>query len=211
MQIPGINELIFKNIKKDKYQKYLELIPELKSEKNEKLITIILTITASIILGIFAVNPTLSTIVGLQKQLNDNRLFELKLQEKINNISMLDQQYQKIQNDLPLIFDAVPQTSQIATLAATLQAIANSSNIKIQSLQTLQVELSKQTIANKKYSSYEYGVTVQGNYQDLIVFLDKLVNFQRILTINNVSIVKSATLTLTGLQLNINGNAYFKL
>jgi Tfp pilus assembly protein PilO len=210
MQIPGINELILKHIKKDKYEKYLELMPDLKAEKNEKLITIILTITASIILGIFAVNPTLSTITSLQKQLDDSKFFESKLQEKIKNLTILDQRYQEIQNDLPLIFEAVPQTSEIATLTASLQAVSNSSNVELITLQTLQVELSKQALAQKKYSSYKFDVTGQGNYQDLITFLDKLVNFQRILTINNISIVKTISSTETSLQVNMNGNAYFK-
>jgi Tfp pilus assembly protein PilO len=210
VQIPGINELIFKHIKKDRYEKYLELMPDLKAEKNEKLVTIILTITASIILGVFAVNPTLSTITSLQKQLDDSKFFESKLQEKIQNLTALDQRYQEIQSDLPLVFEAVPQTSQISTLAATLQAISSLSNVQIITLQTLQVDLSKQALAQKKYSSYKFELTGQGNYQDLIAFLDKLVNFQRIVTINNVSIVKSITLKETVLQVNINGNVYFK-
>jgi len=210
MQIPGINELILKNIKRDRYEKYLELMPDIKSEKNKKLITIILTITASIILGIFAINPTLSTIANLQKQLDDSKFFESKLQEKINNLTSLNQRYQEIQNDLPLIFEAVPKTAEIATLAATLQAVSISSNVQLTNLQTLQVELSKQNLANKKYSSYEFGVTAQGNYQDLIAFVDKLINFQRILTINTVSVIKSIKLTETSLQINVSGNAYFK-
>ena len=210
MQIPGIKDLILKNIKKDEYEKYLELVPNLKSDKNEKLITIILTITASIFLGVFAVNPTLSTIVNLQKQLDDSRFYEAKLQEKINNLSTLDQKYREIQNDLPLVYEAVPKTSQIATLTATLQAVSSSSNINLINLQTLQVDLSKQALARKKYSSFGYDITAQGDYQNLIPFLDKLINFQRILTINNASIVKSTTLTETSLQVNVSGDVYFK-
>ncbi|MGA2968093.1 MAG: hypothetical protein ABSD69_02925, partial [Candidatus Levyibacteriota bacterium] len=56
-----------KGIKKDQYEKYLELIPDIKREKAQKYITIVLTLTTAIILGVFAINPTLSTIANLQK------------------------------------------------------------------------------------------------------------------------------------------------
>lgn len=210
MQVPGINELILKNIKKNGYEKYLELMPDFKSEKNEKLMTVIFTITASIILGVFAVNPTLSTIASLQKQLEDAKFVEAKLQEKINNLSVLDQEYQNIQKDLPVVLAAVPKTAEIATFTATLQTISNSSRVKLTNLEALQVELSKQTLARKKYTSYGFNIAAQGNYQDLIGLLDKLVNFQRIITINNVSIAKPTLINETSLQVNIKGDTYFK-
>ena len=205
MKIPGIKELILKSIKQDRYEKYLEHVPNFKSEKNEKLITIILTITASIILGIFALNPTLSTIVSLQKQ-----IYETNLQEKINNLATLEQKYQKMKGDLPTVFAAVPKTAEIATLAATLQTIVSSTSAKLINLQTLQVELSKQILSGKKYSSYGFDLTAQGEYKDLLMILEKLINFQRIVTINNISIVKSVSTTETTLQINVSGNAYFK-
>ena len=208
--MPIIKNLILKGIKKDQYEKYLELIPELKSEKNEKLVMITLTIIAAIILGVFAINPTLSTITNLQKQVDDSKFFESKLSEKITNLSNLNQQYQNIQNDLPLVFDAVPKNSDIATLAATLQAITNNSKVKLINLQIQKAEISKKAVSSKEYSTYEFSATCEGNYQDLILFLNNSINFQRILTINSISVVKSTTSTGIALQISISGNAYFK-
>jgi Tfp pilus assembly protein PilO len=206
----GIKELILKNIKKDQYQKYIDIIPELKSEKNEKLVMIILTAIAIIILGIFAIQPTISTILSLQKQLEDSRLYESKLSEKIDNLSKLDQEYSKIKDDLPLILDAVPQKSEIATLSALLQAISISSKTKLTSLGIQKVELSKQVIKSKPFSIFEYNLGAEGNYSDLISILESSMNFQRILTINNVTIVKTIAENSIKLQLNINGHSYFK-
>jgi len=208
--MPIIKNLILKGIKKDQYEKYLELIPELKSEKNEKLVMITLTIIAAIILGVFAINPTLSTITNLQKQVDDSKFFESKLSEKITNLSNLNQQYQNIQNDLPLVFDAVPKNSDIATLAATLQSITNNSKVKLINLQIQKAEISKKAVSSKEYSTYEFSATCEGNYQDLILFLNNSINFQRILTINSISVVKSTTSTGIALQISISGNAYFK-
>lgn len=208
--MPGIKELVIKSVKKDKYQKYIELIPELKSEKNEKMVMIILTILAFIVLGVFAVKPTISTIVSLQKQLEDSRFYDSKLQEKIDNLAKLDKQYSTIQNDLPLVYDAIPKTSQIATLAASIKTISDSSNVSIKNLQIQNVAIDNKTVATKKYSSFDYNISSEGNYQNLMTLADNLINFQRILTINSVSIVKSTVLTETTLQININGNSFFK-
>ncbi len=83
MQLPAISTIIIKKLKKDQYAKYLELLPDFKSEKAQKYTTIILSLSASIILGIFAVSPTISTIANLQRQLEDDKFVEQKLQEKI--------------------------------------------------------------------------------------------------------------------------------
>jgi Tfp pilus assembly protein PilO len=210
MQLPGISNVILKNLKKDEYHKYLELMPDFKQEKTQKYITIALTLIASIILGIFALGPTLSTIASLQKQLDDDKFVEQKLKEKINNLSVLQQKYASLEQDLPVINDALPKTSQIPLLTAQIQAVAQESNIKITNYQTFQAEVSHQAVSTKKFATYNFNVVTQGSYQDMTTFLDKLVNFQRIVSIESVSITKVAGINTTDLKLTVKGIAYFK-
>lgn len=209
MKFLGFSDLILKNIKRDRYAKFLELMPNFKKEKAQKYTTIILTLSASIILGIFAVSPTLSTIVKLQKQLDDDKFVEQKLQEKINNLSILQQKYSALEDDLPIVYDAIPKSSQIPLLLAQLQGLANESNVKIVNFQTFPIGVSKDNILNKRFSSFDYNIVIQGDYQSMIGLLDRLVDFQRILTINNISIGKSSGNTQS-LQLSVKGSAYFK-
>ena len=70
MQFPAIKDII-KQSNSEKYSKYLALMPDLRQEKTKKFTTIVLTLAASIILGLFAVNPTLSTVANLQKQIDE--------------------------------------------------------------------------------------------------------------------------------------------
>lgn len=210
MQLPGLSNLILKNLKKDEYHKYLELMPDFKQEKTQKYITIALTLIASIVLGIFALGPTLSTIASLQKQLEDDTFVEQKLREKINNLSVLQQKYASLEKDLPVINDALPKTSQIPLLTAQVQAIANESNVRITNYQTFEAEVSHQAVSTKKFASYNFTVTTQGTYQDMTVFLDKIVNFQRIVAIDSITITKVAGLNTTDLKLTVKGIAYFK-
>lgn len=210
MQLPPLSNLILKNIKKNNYQRYLELMPNFKQEKTQKYLTVILTLVASIILGIFALSPTLSTIVKLQKQLEDDKFVEQELGKKINNLSVLQQKYSGLTESLPIVYDAVPKNSQIPLLIAQLQALVNESSIQLSNLQTFQVDVSQAALSNKKFSSYDFGVSVKGNYQNMLTFINKIINFQRLITIENISITKVTGVNTTDLQLNIKGTAYFK-
>src|ERR1035437_7860822 len=109
-----------KSIKKEQYEKYLELIPDLKKEKAQKYITIVLTLVTIITLGLFAINPTLSTIANLQKQIDDNNFVQQKLQQKINDLAILQGKYSDLQNDLPVVYNAVPKTTEISLLVADI-------------------------------------------------------------------------------------------
>lgn len=210
MEVPSINQLIQKSIKKDNYAKIVELLPDFKKEKNQKITTIILTLLASIILAVFAVGPTLSTIVKLQKELDDDKFIQQKLQEKINNLSILQQKYTSIQNDLPFVFNAIPKSSQIPLLIAQLQGLANETNVKIINFQTFPVGVSDTVVLSKKFSSFDYEVTVGGDYQSMLNFLDKISKFSRILTINGILISKNVGINTSTLQLTVKGSAYFK-
>jgi Tfp pilus assembly protein PilO len=211
MQFPIIKDII-KASGKEEYSKYLAFMPDLKQERTKKFTTIVLTLVASMILGLFAVNPTLSTIANLQKQIDDNMFVDQKLQQKINNLSTLQQKYANVQNDLPVITDAIPASAQMPLLVAEIQTIAKDANLKLNSFQTFEVNLSKEKTTNKNYSSFDFGLSAEGTYQQITDFLDNLVNFQRIITITNISISKSNSVNNTSgtLQLNIKGTAFFK-
>ncbi len=210
MQLPAISAIIAKNIKKDEFAKYLDLASDFKNEKAQRYTTIILTLAASIILGIFAISPTISTIANLQKQLGDDKFLEQKLQEKISNLSILQQKYSDIQNDLPLIFSAIPKGSEMPSLLALTQGIGKETNTSLNDFQTSKLQLSKEATGNKKYSSFDFGFRAQGDYKSLVSFIDKLSNFQRIITLNAISITKSTENNSPLLQLTIRGTAYFK-
>ena len=209
MQLPQIKDLI-KGTKKDEFAKYMVLIPSYKAEKTQKFTTIFLTLTASIILGLFAINPTLSTIGNLQKQIEDDKFVESKLEEKINNLSILQEKYIPIQQDLPIIYSAVPKTTEMSLLIGQLQSIAKSSNLKIDTIQTFETNNISSPALYGDYSSFDFEISAQGNYQDIQTFISNLVNFQRVITLRNISLSKSIDTNNAGLILNIKGTAHLK-
>jgi len=192
-----------KGIKKEQYEKYLDLIPDLKKEKAQKYITIVLTLITSIVLGLFAINPTLSTIANLQKQITDSNFVQQKLQQKINNLAILQGEYANLQPDLPVVYDAIPKTTQIPLFIAEVQSITKNSALIITSIQVSEVNLSNPTTKNP---SFDFTITASGTYPNMINFLNIISHFQRVIAIKDIIL----STTNGNLTLSFKGTVFFK-
>lgn len=184
-------------------------LPNFQDEKTQRFTTLALTLIALSVFGIFAIGPTLSTIASLQKQLTDSQFVDQKLQEKITNLSSLQQQYQNLTNDLPIIFNAVPQTPTVTLLLAQLQSLASRNTVSLTRIQVSQVALSEtETPAAPDQPSFTFSLEAEGEKAALLEFLVSLTNFERIITIDTYSFSSESQ---TGNErLSLNGKAYFK-
>ncbi len=188
-------------------EKYLHaLLPRLQEKRAQSFTTIILTLITLSFFGIFAISPTLSTIADLQKQISDSQFVNQQLRQKIINLSQLETSYKSIQKDLPVIFAAVPINPDVTVLVGQLQTLVQNSGVALLHIQTLPVDVSTHTTAQN--SSFVFAVDVSGTYQHCKSFLDAITNFNRLVTIDAVSLTRpSATEDLYNLSLR--GNAYF--
>lgn len=196
---------IFKNLKYEKY--YKDILPYLKKEKNKQYFTVILTLGASIFFALFAINPTLSTIIKLRKEVTDSKFVEEKLSKKINSLSSLSQQYQVIQKDIPYILDAIPQQPEAPILVAQIQSIAQDSTVELTKLEVSPINLTSQPAT--KSSSFIFELTGKSSYENLQKFISSLINMQRIVSVDSISITKTEEID-QNLQITIKGSAYFK-
>jgi Tfp pilus assembly protein PilO len=198
-------KLFSKNSNYDKY--YKDLVPYFKKEQNQRYLFIILTLGASIFFFLFAINPTLSTIAGLKKQISDAKFVEQRLSEKVDNISRLSLQYEQIQEDIPYIIDAVPQSPQTPTLVGQIQTIGNESSVKITNVEVLPVILTSGNSTTS--SSFAFDITGTSNFENIQNFLNKLINMQRAVSISSIQILRDTTGD-NSLNFVIRGVAYFK-
>lgn len=197
---------IFKGVKYEKY--YNDILPYLKKQKNQEYLMIILTLGASIFFALFAINPTLSTIVKLRKEIEDSKFVESMLSQKINNLSNLSTSYANIQEDIPFILDAIPQQPEAPILAGQIQAIAKDSNVKIASLDVSRIALTGKESA-KKSSSFTIELSAESDFESLQKFIANLTDMQRVISIESISISKSEDIG-SALQLKLKGLSYYK-
>ncbi len=196
-----------KGVEYEKY--YREILPYLKKEKNQQYFYIILTIGASIFFALFAINPTVSTIFKLRKEINDSRFVETRLKEKIASLSNLSEEYLQIQKDIPTILDAIPEDPKPPVLVAQIQSLAQESNVDITKLEISTIGLSNSNTKDNKSAKFSFQLTAVSNYESINKFITELTNMQRVISIDSISITK-AQAENESLELKILGSSYFK-
>lgn len=190
-------------------KKYRELLPDFQEKKTQAFTTLLLSLVALSFFGFFAINPTVSKITELHKQLEDAEFADQRLTEKINNLGILFQKYNELSADLPIVFNAIPAQPDAGLLLGQIQAISKKTNVTLLRVQSFQVELSRDEEGVSKHSSFSFSVDVDGLYDELFSFTALLANFDRIVSFDAISISTSDTHE-DKLTLNIRGKAYFK-
>ncbi|MBI1982295.1 MAG: type 4a pilus biogenesis protein PilO [Candidatus Levybacteria bacterium] len=200
-----LGKKVFANLSKNKYW---EMLPNLKEEKAKNFTTLILTLLALSFFGFFAISPTLSTIAQLKREIADNEFVDQRLGEKIQNLSLLQKEYSLLEKDLPAVFSAVPQSPNTPLLVGQIQFLALQSSLSITRLQVFQVELSQKTDKSGS-SSFAFSLGAQGTTPQLTNFLNSLLRFERVITVENISFTKGSDKEEM-LKLDLKGKAYFK-
>ncbi len=211
-----IKKSFFSNLPRSRY---LELLPNFKQEKTRAITTLALTLIALSFFGIFAINPTLSTIADLRKQIEDAQFVNQKMDQKIANLRSLQTQYAILQNDLPIILSAMPDKPQGSLLLAQLQKLTKDSSVVLFSAEDSRiilfgtpqlrqpVEPSTKLTSKAPYFTYQIGTT--GTYENLSRFLSAFVQFDRIVTVENL-VLGTDKDNPSQLSLFIKGTAYYQ-
>lgn len=191
--------------------KYLPMLPYLTPERSQKFFGVVLTLCALAFFGFFAIKPTVSTIVKLQKELSDNQFVLDQLGIKIKNLTELRRQYSILENDLPIITSAITIQPDVHILFAQLQSIAQTSNITLKKLQNFEVEvLRNNKSTDKNYSSYSFAIAGSGSFENISKFLQSLTNMERVVNIDAFTINNMVDQRSESLEFDIQGTAFFK-
>lgn len=194
-------------------KKYFNHLPQFKEEKTQQFTTVVLSLLAFIIFGVFGISPTLSTISQLKKQISDSQEVKTKLIQKRENLSKLQASYATIEGDLPLVEKALPNTPNVPLLTANFQYLGKTESITITHLQLSQVDLDPQQHKKNTQStlqatrSFAFSMGIEGTYANCLNFLQKLTSFDRIVTLDSLSMTKNTTDTI--IKLELHGKAYF--
>lgn len=218
-----INTQSLKTLDKKTLFEYQKLFPILKKEKTKQYGIIALTFFTMTIFGIFAVNPTLTTIVQLHKTLEDAQFVDQRLTQKITNLQSLNQRYITLEKDIILVDRAIPLKPEPVRLIGQLQTIAANTNTTITSVTISQITIAGQSILQTDRSptqtdapegevstdQYTFDLTLTGAYGDLRTFLTTLTSFDRLVEIGELSLSRDSTES-TNVKINIKGTAFFK-
>lgn len=193
------------DIHRRKYLASIALLPELSQKRIKEYFQIIVSFIALIFAIVFAIEPTVMTISGLNRQLVDARQVNTALETKITALSQLNAQYDALQSVLTTnIYPAIPQSEDAQLLLAQIQAMIQENHL----VATTLTAQSDPTSAGADPKDILFTVSVTGAYTDVRAFLQESVQFQRIIL--PTSITLSNTTGSNNLSLLISGKAYFK-
>ena|SRR3989344_2154836 len=194
---------LLQNLSRQRYLEYLKLLPDLRKQKVRDYTMLIFTFFAITFFGIFAINPTLSTITKLLRELEDSKFAEKSLQEKVTNLSSLISAKSMLNPDLPVIFMAIPVSPRAPELLAQLQALALTSGVTIIDLQAYEVELAPSKNPTDT-NSFEFSINVTGDNNTIGQFVSIITTFNRLVTITGMSYS-----TTESKSLSIKGKAFY--
>ncbi len=204
-----VDKSLLEHLSKKTLIEYIKLFPIIQNEKAKQYTTLILTLFALSIFGFFAIRPTLTTITELKRKQEDAKTVEAALSQKIANISLLRDKYNTLGDNLDAIFRALPTSAKLPQFVGQVQTIAQRTGIDLSNLQTGPIQVTQETPLPVANGSFTFGVEGRGTYDQIKNFLHLLLSFDRVVTIDTVSIIKD--IQNPGiLSLSMRGKAYFK-
>lgn len=167
---------------------YRNLEPFLNKTAVKTYTTIILSFLTMSFFGYFAIKPTLSTIASLNKQIDDARFVDQKLQEKVNALTLAQKEYQKIKPDLSLIESALPKDSAFPEFIKSLEKMATESGLQIINLNFQSIDLSSpaQATQSNNLIPINFSLTTHGDYPQIDNFLNKIAGLARLVIIDKI-------------------------
>lgn len=172
---------------------------------------LILTIFAIIFFGIFAIRPTLATIVELNKRIDDQKIVVEKLEKKATALATAQSEYLLIEEKIPLIDAAIPKTHSLDTLLKQIEGIAATLNAPIDSLQVDEVFFPEELVDEKKVGTVlelPLNIAISSTFMDIKEFMVLLSKIKRLVSIESISFSSETVEDGELLKMNLSVKAY---
>lgn len=149
---------------------YIKLVKE-SPEKKKSYIFFAFTIIAVILLSVFAIRPTISTITRINKEIKEKNRLNVLLDNKITTLSKLDSQYlenKKQFNSLKLIY---PADGNFSLLLSNLDSIVSRNGFILNSITFDDYDGDYYDIGTTTLSPQSLRVSVRGKQVNIVNLL----------------------------------------
>lgn len=174
---------------------------------------LILSIILVIVLGVFAIQPTLVTMSELIKEIDDKKDLNGKLATKISQLQSAQNEYYRVENSLYLIDEAIPSQPELIKVLKIVELLATENNVLINSVGVPNIpdeKISQLSFAEISQQPLAISVSVAGDYVDIRAYIEALRKSRRIFEVATVTFNVSENRGDQTLQASISLNApYF--
>ena len=180
-----------------RYKRYYQSFGEAASKPVARAYTTaIFSFLAISLFGLYAIRPTVQTILFLRLEIDDNTLINLQMEEKIGKLIEAHAVYQSIEEDIPYLTQALPPSPEALTAIGQIRNIAIIRGASISAITSSSAPfLSKEqsapnksapvkSIPNRKVKSVQLAMSVVGTYDMLQGIIEDILSMSRIITID---------------------------
>ncbi len=196
------------NPKKSRYYTYIRPLTRSKFVKTySSLIFSLITIS---IFSYYAIRPTVTTILSLQKSIQEQNQILDSLKEKVGNLVLGKQNYENIPPPLKTkLQNMVPNSPSLPQLINSLSYAADDAEATISGLQFQPVVLeneNKQVSKTAETKQVDFAFNTQGEFPELMKVLTNLRRLDRLITISSVNFSQPLD---AALLMTVTGKAYY--
>ncbi len=164
----------------------------LESTRNRTYTILGMTFIALIVFGAFAIRPTIGTIVKLQNKVENGRIIEQNMQDKIDALSSMQQKIYDNGRKIEQLEEALPLKESLDTIVASVELIAKKYSITVDRLTPTEAGSEAETeLSEGGFLTKSVNVDLTGSRENFYDFINQLENIPRIIHINEISIQKS--------------------
>lgn len=211
----------------DRYRRYYQAMEDIvKRPKANAYTTAIFSFLAVSLFGWYAVRPTLQTILYLRREIADNIKTNARMEDKITKLIEVQANYQSVQDDIPLLDQALPETPDAIGVVSQLKNLAEVSSASVSGISVSSVPIigktsestasgSKQDASNNKVHDVPISMIITGSYPAIRSFVEGLITLRRIVTIDTLTLsldkdtaVSSASSDIS-LKMTVKVNAHY--
>lgn len=168
----------------------------------------ILTIAAIAIFALFAIKPTVETILTLQKDLANQKEILASATIKSENLSKGITNYRQIdQEKLSKIQTAIPDNPRLQTIINTLEEAAKIPQASVSAIQFQSTEYEKAPNSLNTLKEVGFTYNIEGSFNSLKQILQTLQTASRLITIEGVTLNKLEG--SNNLLMSVLGKAYY--
>ncbi len=170
--------------------------------------SLILSIVAVTIFILFAIKPTIETILVLQKNLDNSKQVLVQIIQKSQDLSQARRNYQNLDPAIKQrIETAIPSAPNLKTVIASLEQNAFSNQASISALQINPLTVDSATQSAKELSETQFTFAIEGTYSNLLNTLSGIQNSSRLISITGLILNKLPD--SPNILMQVTGKAFF--
>jgi Tfp pilus assembly protein PilO len=205
---------------RQEYHKYKEYYLKARTQPvAQASLTLLASLVTVVLLGIFAIKPTLTTIARLTKELEDKGKVNKQLELKARTLRQAQADWQTVSANIPLVETALPRKPEFVRLEREVEFLALGHQVLLASGGFSEFlvlgEKEEKAAADKDKpvlpaQTIRFTVTVAGTYEQIKGFLADLETLDRVITIESVHFSKETEIEGADLQATLVADAYYK-